>query len=61
MAVFLHNHNIVRISDGQQVVECTIMKMCFDYAVVKFRGKQYRVSYCLIDRVVGHELLLPCA
>ncbi|SEG68449.1 MULTISPECIES: hypothetical protein [Marinobacterium] len=59
MALILNNYNIVRITDGQQVVECTVIKMCFDYAVVKYRGKQYKVSYQHINQVVGHELLLP--
>ncbi|MBY4679122.1 hypothetical protein [Marinobacterium arenosum] len=59
MALILHNYNIVRISDGQNVIECTVTKMCFEYAVVKYKGGQYKVPYTLIDKVIGHELLLP--
>jgi hypothetical protein len=60
MALRLHSYNIVRITDGANIIECTIIKMCFEYALVKYKGKQYKVSYDLIDKVVGHELLLPC-
>jgi hypothetical protein len=32
--------------------------MCYDYAVVKFEEKEYRIPYDVIDEVVGHELLV---
>ncbi|UTW13549.1 hypothetical protein [Marinobacterium rhizophilum] len=60
MGILLHNYNIVRITDGSNIIECTIMKMCPQYAVVKYRGRKYSITYDLIDQVVGHELLLPC-
>jgi hypothetical protein len=59
MALILHTYNIVRITDGANIIECTIIKMCLEHAVVKYKGKQYKVPYDLIDKVVGHELLLP--
>lgn len=60
MALILNNYNIVRVSDDNQVLECTIVKMCYEYAVVKYKGNKYKVPYGLMDKVVGHELLLPC-
>jgi hypothetical protein len=59
MGILLHNYNIVRITDGNNIIECTIIKMCLDYAVVKYKAKQYKITYDLIDKVIGHELLLP--
>ncbi|WP_026291715.1 hypothetical protein [Marinobacterium rhizophilum] len=59
MGILLHNYNIVRITDGSNIIECTIIKMCLDYAVVKYKGAQYKITYDLVDKVVGHELLLP--
>lgn len=59
VGILLHNYNIVRITDGSNIIECTIIKMCLDYAVVKYKGAQYKITYDLIDKVVGHELLLP--
>ncbi|WP_426416250.1 hypothetical protein [Aestuariirhabdus sp. LZHN29] len=59
MALSLHNYNIVRVTDGQRVHNCTVIKMCFDYAVVKYKGERYRIPYALMDQVVGHELLMP--
>lgn len=59
VGILLHNYNIVRITDGSNIIECTIIKMCLDYAVVKYKGTQYKITYDLIDKVVGHELLLP--
>lgn len=44
--------------DGDNIINCTVVKMCFDYAEIKFKGKRYRVPYALIDKVVGHELLM---
>lgn len=58
MALSLHNYNIVRVIDGDHIVNCTVVKMCFEYAEIKFKGKRYRVPYALIDKVVGHELLM---
>ncbi|MDP6190714.1 MAG: hypothetical protein QF872_07900 [Gammaproteobacteria bacterium] len=59
MSIKLHNHNIVRIKDGNKIINCTIIKMCRDYAQIKFEGKLYRVPYHMLDKVVGHELLMP--
>lgn len=59
MSIRLHNYNIVRITDGRNIIECTVIKMCYEYSVVKYKGKEYQVPYHLIDKVVGHELLLP--
>ncbi|RRJ83857.1 hypothetical protein [Aestuariirhabdus litorea] len=59
MTLSLHNHNIVRVTDGRQVHNCTVIKMCFDYAVVKYQGELYRIPYQRMDEVVGHELLMP--
>jgi len=59
MALSLYNYNIVRVVDGNHIVNCTVLKMCYDYAEIKFQGKTYRVPYHLIDKVVGHELLVP--
>ena len=58
MSLTLRNRNIVRVIDNGVIVNCTIIKMCYDYAVVKFRGKEYQVPYHLIDEVIGHELLV---
>ncbi len=58
MALSLHNYNIVRVSDGENIVNCTVVKMCFDYAVIKYQGGQYKVPYHMIHQVVGHELLM---
>ncbi|MGO3345775.1 MAG: hypothetical protein ACTIM4_06940 [Marinomonas sp.] len=59
MAITLRNYNIVRVIDNGVIVNCTVISMCYEYAVVKFRGKEYKVPYHLIDEVVGHELLIP--
>ncbi len=59
MSLALHRYNIVRISDGENITHCTIIQMCYDYALVKYQGKRYRVSYGHMDKVVGHELLMP--
>ncbi|WP_027855898.1 hypothetical protein [Marinobacterium jannaschii] len=58
MAIILHNRNIVRITDGNKVVSCTIIQMCFDYAVIKYDGKKYKIPYSMINQVIGHELLV---
>lgn len=55
----LNRYNIVRVTGGQQVTNCTVIKMCYDYGQVKYQGKRYRVPYHLMDQVVGHELLMP--
>lgn len=59
MSLILRNRNIVRVIDNGVIVNCTIIKMCYDYAVVKFRDKEYKVPYDKIDEVIGHELLVP--
>ncbi len=59
MAISLHNYNIVRVTDGEKVVNCTVIKMCFEYAEIKYQGKTYRIPYHMINQVVGHELLVP--
>ncbi|MGI9276895.1 MAG: hypothetical protein ACR2PT_18870 [Endozoicomonas sp.] len=59
MSLRLNRYNIVRVTDGQQVSNCTVIRMCYDYALVKYQGKRYRVPYHLMDQVVGHELLMP--
>jgi hypothetical protein len=59
MAVILHKSNIVCVSDGEQYINCTILQMSYDYAVIKYKGNKYKVPYHLIKEVVGHELLLP--
>lgn len=59
MSIALHRYNIVRITDGREVTHCTVMKMCYDYALVKYQGQRYRVPYHYMDQVVGHELLMP--
>jgi hypothetical protein len=59
MSIKLHNYNIVRVKDGNQIINCTIVKMCLDYAQIKLEGKLYRVPYHMLDKVVGHELLMP--
>jgi len=58
MAVILRNHNIVRVTDGNKVVNCTIVKMCYDYAEIKYQGETYKIPYQMIDEVIGHELLV---
>ena len=59
MALSLHNYNIVRVNDKGSIVNCTVIKMCKDYAVIKLDGKTYKVPYGIMDEVVGHELLMP--
>ncbi|MEL0638582.1 MULTISPECIES: hypothetical protein [Marinomonas] len=59
MAITLRNYNIVRVIDNGVIVNCTVISMCYEFATVKFRGKEYKVPYNLIDEVVGHELLIP--
>ncbi|RTE66893.1 hypothetical protein EH243_04620 [Amphritea opalescens] len=56
--MLLHNRNIIRVAKGDTVANCIILKMCYDYAVVKFEEKEYRIPYNVIDEVVGHELLV---
>ncbi|BBB28104.1 hypothetical protein [Neptunomonas japonica] len=58
MAIVLHNYNIVRVIDDGKIVNCTVIKMCLDYALIKYKGSKYKVPYGLIDKVIGHELLL---
>jgi hypothetical protein len=55
----LHNYNIVRVNDKGNIINCTVIKMCKDYALIKLDGKTFRVPYGLMDAVVGHELLMP--
>lgn len=59
MAVTLRNYNIVRVIDNGVIVNCTVIEMCYDYVLVKCKGKTYKVPYNLIDQVIGHELLIP--
>jgi hypothetical protein len=59
MAISLHNYNIVRVNDKGNIVNCTIVKMCKDYALIKLEGKTFKVPYRIMDEVVGHELLMP--
>ncbi len=59
MAIALHNYNIVRVSNKGNIINCTIIKMCKDYALIKLDGKTFRVPYGVMDEVVGHELLMP--
>jgi len=59
MSLSLHNYNIVRISDGKQITNCTIVRMCHAHVIVKYEGRKYKLPYNLIDKVVGHELLMP--
>ena len=59
MAIALHNYNSVRVSNKGNIINCTIIKMCKDYAVIKLEGKTFRVPYGIMDEVVGHELLMP--
>lgn len=59
MAITLRNYNIVRVIDNGVIVNCTVIEMCYDHALVKFKGKKYKVPYDLIDEVIGHELLIP--
>ena len=56
--MLLHNRNIIRVAKDDSVANCIILKMCYDYAVVKYEDKEYRISYDVIDEVVGHELLV---
>ncbi|MCO4786874.1 MAG: hypothetical protein KC467_13235 [Marinomonas atlantica] len=58
MALTLHTRNIIRVIDNGVIVNCVILKMCLEHVVVKFREKQYKVPYHLIDEVIGHELLM---
>ena len=55
----LHQYNIVRVRDGDQIINCTVVKMFKDYAQIKLHEKHYRIPYHLMDKVVGHELLMP--
>jgi hypothetical protein len=55
----LYNYNIVRVNDKGNIINCTVIKMCKDYALIKLDGKTFRVPYGLMDAVVGHELLMP--
>lgn len=59
MVITLRNYNIVRVIDNGVIVNCTVIQMCYDFALVKFRDKKYKVPYHLIDEVIGHELLVP--
>ena len=59
MAISLHNYNIVRINNNGHIINCTVIKMCKDYALIKLDGKTFRVPYGIMDEVVGHELLMP--
>jgi len=59
MAITLRNYNIIRVIDNGVIVNCTVIEMCYDYALVKFKDKKYKVPYGLIDQVIGHELLVP--
>lgn len=59
MAITLRNYNIVRVIDNGVIVNCTVISMFYDYVTVKFKGKEYKVPYNLIDEVIGHELLIP--
>jgi len=59
MALSLHSYNIVRVNNNGIIVNCTIIKMCKDYALIKLDGKTFKVPYHLMDEVVGHELLMP--
>ena len=56
--MLLHNRNIIRVAKNGSVANCIILKMCYDYAVVKFEDKEYKIPYAVIDEVVGHELLV---
>lgn len=58
MAVILRNYNIIRVVNGDKIVDCTVVHLCPDYALIKYEGDKYKVPYHLIDKVVGHELLL---
>jgi len=59
MALTLRNYNIVRVIDNGVIVNCTVIEMCYDYALVRFKDKKYKVPYALIDEVIVHELLVP--
>ena len=59
MAITLRNYNIIRVIDNDVIVNCTVLEMCYDYALVKFKDNKYKVPYDLIDEVIGHELLIP--
>jgi len=59
MALSLHNHNIVRVNNRGHIINCTVIKMCKDYALIKVEGKTFKVPYGKMDEVVGHELLMP--
>ncbi len=58
MILALHNYNIVRVRNGHRVSHCTVIKMHYDGAQIKFQNKLYWVPYDLMDQVVGHELLM---
>ena len=55
----LYNYNIIRVNDKGNIVNCSIIKMCKAYALIKLDGKTYKVPYSIMDEVVGHELLMP--
>jgi sRNA-binding protein len=59
MSIKLHNYNIVRVKHGNNIINCTVVKMYRDFAQIKLEGKLFRVPYHLMDKVVGHELLMP--
>lgn len=59
VAITLRNYNIIRVIDNGVIVNCTVIEMCYDYALVRFKDKKYKVPYGLIDEVIGHELLVP--
>ena len=59
MTIAVHKHNIVRIKDGDQIINCTIVKMHLAHVQIKLHGKLFRVAYHMIDKLVGHELLMP--
>jgi len=59
MAITLRNYNIIRVIDNEVIGNCTVIEMCYDYALVRFKDKKYKVPYGLIDEVIGHELLVP--
>ncbi len=58
MSLVLRKYNIVRVIENGNIVNCTIIKMYFDYALIKYEGAEYKVPYDMMDKVIGHELLL---
>lgn len=58
MALVLRNYNIVRVIENGNIVNCTIIKMFYEYALIKYAGAEYKVPYNMIDKVIGHELLV---